>query len=613
MTLLRPIERLREPLGQTVLTGAVSVLLTILVGGVSLLSPLAYDDLDSSWVLGLTWWFQHRTNGSAIYFTYGPLGWLTETMGWARPEAVVAVAFMFAVTVALAFLLLVHLRRSAGWPVALLVTAIILRVTEQRAETLATITALACLLLVRVEWRPGWLAPLLGGWCGVLVLIKPGAAVMAAVCVVALCVRRERFLVSLGVPLSAALAVVLLGWIVIGQPMGQLVPWLWASEQQASGYWIMMVEAPGLGWQYPAVGLLVLGVGLVLLRQREIRGRALGIFLPFAYLQFKHGFISHGDQGNQAVLGMVAAAAGTLPARAASPGLRTCTRLAVTAVVLLSVLVIRFPFGALSPGLTDAKALGTSLRTLAVNGRWNAYWHGNVTAVATSARLSPAMAAQLSGGVQVDPWSVRTLWPAVARWQPVPIFQQYTAYTPWLDHVDARALEGRHAPESILHAYTIDILDRSLLFDAPAYQVALVCHYATVSTDGIWALLRRSTTSRCGAEQLLTKEPVVEGRAIRVPSPRDPRDVVVARFHTHAALWWRAEILLLKPLHPPMLDVDTQHFRIATATLDDGLLVRLPPSAPSLLYGTKGVVMNSLTLRDAPLSGSVSFYEIPYR
>jgi hypothetical protein len=108
----------RAVAGQAGLTAAVSVLLAVVVGGVSLLSPMAYDDLDSSWVLGLTWWFQHKTNGSAVYFTYGPLGWLTETMGWARPEAVAALLFMFAVTAALACLPLLHLPSSRAHALA---------------------------------------------------------------------------------------------------------------------------------------------------------------------------------------------------------------------------------------------------------------------------------------------------------------------------------------------------------------------------------------------------------------------------------------------------------------------------------------------------------------
>jgi hypothetical protein len=603
--------------GQAGLTAAVSVLLAVVVGGVSLLSPMAYDDLDSSWVLGLTWWFQHKTNGSAVYFTYGPLGWLTETMGWARPEAVAALLFMFAVTAALACLLLLHLRRSVGWLVAIPVTAVILRLTEQRAETLATITALTCLLLVRRHWQPVWLAPLLGGWCALVVLVKPGAGAMALVCAAAFCAHRRDRLRSVAVLLGATAATLVVGWLVLGQPIGQLAPWLWASEQLASGYWIMMIEAPGLGWQYPAVALLVIGFIVATLPQRDLRWRSVAIFLPYAYLQFKHGFISHGDQGNQAVIGIVSTTAAALPDRPLTLPLRTAARLVVAAVVFLSVLVIRFPLSALSPGLTDARALGTSVQTLVSGGRWNAYWHGNVTAVATAARLSPPMAAQLVGGVQVDPWSARTLWPDIARWQPVPIFQQYIAYTPWLDRTDAHALEGAHAPTSILHAYISGLLERSLFFDAPAYQIALVCHYSTVSTDGIWALVRRTPANRCGAEQLIGSAHVAEGRPIAVPAARDPRDVVVARFDTHYALWWRTAVLLLKPPHPPMIDVQAEglgllHYRIPTATLDDGLLVRLPPAAPSLLAGATGVVMTTLTLRDVPVSGNVSFYEIPY-
>ena len=593
----------------------VGTLLAVIAGGVSLLGPLSYDELDSSWALGLTWWFQGRTHGSPIYFTYGPLGWLTETIGWARPEATVSLVFMFALTAALSTLLVTHLRRQLGWIGTVLATFVLLRLLEQRAEMMATISVLAAMLLLRSgRTRDLWLGPAFGAWCGLALLIKPGVGLMClAVGFLLLAQLGDRLLSAASVVATAAVVVVVV-WVVIGQPVGQLVPWLHASEQQMSGYWVMMTEQPGFLWQYPAMVLLGLAFCVAVLRQPDIRWRALALFVPFWYLMLKHGFVRHGDQGSQAVVAVAMCLVTVLPGTRIA-GLRHAVllRIAVAAAVLLSFAVLRAPLHSLNPGTSGVRDLSDAVSTLSSSGRWDRYRRANVASVVASSNLDPALAAQLTGGSQVDPWGVRALWPAVGAWQPVPAFQQYAAYTPWLDQANASAINGTHAPASILRELVPGVDGRFLAYDAPAYQVAVVCHYRVAGETPPWQLLQRSTADRCGRQTTLSTQRVVGGRPMVVPSPQRVGDVVVARFSTRLPLWYRAETLLLKPLHAPVIALDGVPYRLALTTLDDGLLVRLPPAAPSTLGGNDGLTIHTVQLRDAPASGTVTFVEIAYQ
>jgi hypothetical protein len=89
---------------------------------------------------------------------------------------------------------------------------------------------------------------------------------------------------------------------------------------------------------------------------------------------------------------------------------------------------------------------------------------------------------------------------------PLPVFQEYNAYTKTLDRVNADALGSRSGPERILHENTqlVDpsyptatIDNRYPTWDPPEKSLAMLCNYVPLQTTARWQVLGR-VPDRCG-------------------------------------------------------------------------------------------------------------------
>ena len=77
---------------------------------------------------------------------------------------------------------------------------------------------------------------------------------------------------------------------------------------------------------------------------------------------------------------------------------------------------------------------------------------GRAGAARRSTRSTPAQLAALRGhSVAVEPWEVAAAWAYGLDWLPLPVFQNYTAYTARLDRLNSEAIEDpARGPERIL-------------------------------------------------------------------------------------------------------------------------------------------------------------------
>ena len=144
-------------------------------------------------------------------------------------------------------------------------------------------------------------------------------------------------------------------------------------------------------------------------------------------------------------------------------------------------------------------------------------------------RLTPTIVSALRGHtIHIRPWEAGIAWayPEV-RWQPVPVFQEYTAYTAGLDDLDAAFLRSPDAPERILtQPLAIDI--RNPDWESPAAMVAIVCHYRELLADHPWQVLGR-VANRCGSERSLGVVKARVGETVSVPDAGSRNELVVAR------------------------------------------------------------------------------------
>ena len=161
--------------------------------------------------------------------------------------------------------------------------------------------------------------------------------------------------------------------------------------------------------------------------------------------------------------------------------------------------------------------------------------------------ISHALLARIgNSSVDITPWEENVAWAQNLRLDPLPIPQNYSAYTSELDNLDVSHLRSSAAPEFILaQSAEVSVDNRLGSFDPPATEFATECRYRQVDVAGPWQLLKRGKDD-CGP---LRSVAVVHGRSdqtIAVPTAGVDNDVV-ATFSLSLPLLWHAEDLALKP------------------------------------------------------------------
>lgn len=127
-------------------------------------------------------------------------------------------------------------------------------------------------------------------------------------------------------------------------------------------------------------------------------------------------------------------------------------------------------------------------------------------------------------------------WAYSMKWRPMPVFQSYAAYTPYLDQLNADAAQHAGADQMIIRATTVStesqlthIDGRNPMWESPRYTLAVVCNYSVVTADKRWMLLRKSL-NRCGESSAATASRQVKaGEVVVVPSA-GANEIVVTNF-----------------------------------------------------------------------------------
>ncbi|KAA6302962.1 MAG: hypothetical protein EZS26_000857 [Candidatus Ordinivivax streblomastigis] len=104
----------------------------------------------------------------------------------------------------------------------------------------------------------------------------------------------------------------------------------------------------------------------------------------------------------------------------------------------------------------------------------------------------PATFLQQAKGKTVDiiPWDIALLYAYDLNWSPRPVFQSYSAYTSFLDSINAQHFKGDKAPDNVIYLYN-SIDDRYPLFDEPMVFRSLLENYEVQSPDNYLILQRR--------------------------------------------------------------------------------------------------------------------------
>lgn len=573
----------------TPLLGAVLALLTWPFVG---LKPA--PGIDPSWVEGLYMAAARGFDaGTQIVFTYGPLGFLDFPGAFEIGLGRLAFAWSGLIHLLLCIALLWASRRAFGLLAGLAI--VLFATTMSFSDSLLIVAAVIGAAALLDEWSARMrllLALGAGSLAGMQLLgslrAGPVLVVMALAVLLGLPDRR-RTLPAFAASLVLAFFVF---WFATGQGFGNLADYALNTASVLNGYSSSMVYVlPGRWWQYPAlfVGIATLGALAVAAGWRRDAPRRVGILVMVAaltLLMFKHS-----------VVRSVPASAGICLAALLSIGLALVPyvrrSLAVGAIALLAGLTYLGNYESFSPLTFDFQKRADNFvdqlkEVVRPGGMAEEQRLGRQAMRDLYALTPPQLALLRSGTVHVASLETGVAYAYELDWDPLPVFQQYAAYTQRLDELNAAKLESASAPDRILweNAPAVDptfaavrpfpgtIDSRVPAWDSPAQMVQMLCRYRVEDWDERWAILRHSG-DRCRPERQLETVSVASGEKVRLPATRADEALVVRVDGLGVSGLERLRAFLFRGARRNAV-LGQNLWNVVPGTAGDGLLLRVP-------------------------------------
>jgi hypothetical protein len=601
--------------------------------------------IDDSWQLALHVVFEHHLQfGRDLVINFGPWGFLYG--GYYPPTFPIAV---------MGWTLLAFVFWWAGWRVACHFSANKLfawfwfigfagiagmRVEQSVDVRMVGWTLLLLFLYFFVEDRPlSARQVLLVVLSGMLALTKfTGTIGLTAVVVVIAAdnvFRRRRF--PWIVPLFAAS--ILFFWIVAGQSLSLLWPFLRYSWVLAGGYTeAMMCTAAGeiedMGWLLVATATLIAVTGYA----AWVRRRFFGVFPVIGlgailFLNFKH-VCGRYDQVHE-VTGALGLLLVTLACLAVTWPVWRKNRWWVWPAYFLALGGIGlFCSSTFNRGYREAHHPEERL--------WVDFaWTLNIKNILAPARLlrDPAHLQKIygknlaevrmkfpmpriEGGVDVYPWNQAALIAHDLQYDPRPVMSSLLTYAPELAELNAAHLRSAHAPDNIL----FDIYPMNNNFPSLEDGLSwpeLLTRYDVQEVTGQFVILKRSSRPREYHLSPLADVPVRLGRPVTVVTNDGP---LWAELEINQTFWGAVVATLYKPpalkLTVSLQDGRQLVFQVVPGMVRSGFLLSplIQDKASFVLLNSPGgwrnltgLQIKSMTIFAATQSGSTPCYRSPLR
>ncbi|MEA2135388.1 MAG: hypothetical protein QOC68_3297 [Solirubrobacteraceae bacterium] len=545
-------------------------------------------DLDGAWQIGLGQAVHDGLGfGPDVVFTYGPLGFLHQPVLVYLWPARLAFAWTVLVQLALAATLiwgLAHALRSRL--LAVLLAVPVASALASIPEVVISFGGAVALVAARPRGRAAQALALgLGALAGIELLAKlntgVSVAALGAVALAAAPAPRRALLVPYAAGAAAALAA---GWVGTGQSLGAIDDYLRGSYEVMAGYSAAMyLEQPMKEWQlWAAAGLA--GAGLLVAWRaadalsRRARLGLLALWAVLAFTSFKASFVRH-DVGHGKIY--FAALLGGLVAFGWAPHRRQTAWLlgALFAATLLAAWTIS-PQRLLTP-VARARSFADQARLLVDGSDTNAAIAGGRRARGAVEQFDGRFVSAIGRRtVHVEPSDAGLVWSQRLRWRPLPVFQNYSAYTTYLDERNAATARSPAGPDVIMREQAPVADGRNPAFEAPAATRAILCHFRTAQGPfGRWLMLERSAP-RCGRERPLRTVVAKLGAPTPVPPAPDASSVVIVRIEGIGVSGLETlRSALYRALPRRILMDGGRTNRLIPGTAGDGLMLHVPARA----------------------------------
>jgi hypothetical protein len=553
--------------------------------------------LDPSWNAGLAMAVDQGLHfGKQVVFTYGPLGFLGSRIVFFGGLGALSFIYASALYVLFCIGLVWALRRALPSIVAIVVAFVAVAWLPMPLLEVGLLTAVfACFWLLEGERsdRALWVFVVAAAtFAAPAALIKLSTGPLVAVILLVALIGVRAGGRRIAAYVAIFLAEVLVLWLATGQSLGDIPAFIGHTLEISSGYSSAMLRSTDVApWKVTAavIAAIASGLGLVAVawwgggRDRATRWAGVVIAALVSFAVYKEGVVRV-DAGH---LTVVFANAAVLWVAVGLGGRRRGLMLVAAAIVFAISLPVR-PAGLATQfdPVSNVRLAVEGARTLLAPSRRDAFVADGRAGMQATYALAPDGVAALKGHtVAVEPWEVGAAWAYELDWDPLPVFQSYSAYTPALDRLNAEAIEDPGGPERILRQNTQvvvpefptpDLDDRFLGWDPPEQARAVLCNFAPLWEDERWQVLGR-VPDRCGPERALGSVSAAAGDAVPVPTP-GAGEVVFARIHGAGVSGLeRVQALLFHAASRHAVVNGETRYRLVPETAGDGLLLRAAP------------------------------------
>ena len=586
--------------GWSTLTAGMTPAIALVLGVAALIAAVpafrSYgSDLDSGWAIGVTLAFEQGLRfGHDVVFTYGPWAFLDVLITMSFTTVALGTLGWLVTGIALVF---VAWRLVSTWlptlPAAVLVALVIappLAVPEVQSGFSARVLLLAVLLglglatraIAASRTRAVVIALAVLSTLALEAKFSNGVLALATTFLIAVLTpdraARTRLATVGWMALTSAIAGIAF-WLLAGQSLGDVPAWIRGSLELTSGYAEAMatIHDPWIGLAIAAGAAIIVVLVMAVLRVQRWRSDwpTVAIAVWTCFLAFRLGFTRlDGIHLGQTMLLLLGAIVALGLARRAWLGLAG----AVAATSLVFTGWHTGYFETIEPATVASRVTSTTQAVLSEGLRTtiSGVTRNGITA---DLPLGSAVENALDGKrVHVDGDDTAVAYAYDLDWAPVPVFQTYSAYTPYLDSLNAAALRDPSGPEMVLRGPAVALNDRNPRWETPEYFVELVCSFVPSVTTDDWLVLER-TDRRCADEPFeLGLVSFEAGEVVSVPEVGEGM-MLVASVQTETSLPQRIAAAVLRPISRLTVTADGEQYRLPAALQGGPLVLRMPDTA----------------------------------
>lgn len=457
-------------------------------------------DLDTSWRMALgKFLLEGRQFGTDVVFTYGPLGFAMAKTYWGGQWASL-IAWQAVQAVVFAAVVCWHGYRLTGYSRRFFFIFFFLTGLSYEDAMHQTIIAFAGFELIRrsnIAWR--WSSVALLALLAVLSLAKFTNLLLGLFLVLlagGLEFRVRRHFSALRVP-ALFLGFFLVGWMLCGQHLGNIPAYLRSSWEISQGYQDAMGSSCPPYQLYLGVTVLLLIVAYALLNLATHPDRIRGAVLTlgagaYIYLNWKHGFIrADGHQVGFYFAALTVIVTSPLLLEDA-PRFMLPKRLLLVTASLITLIALESVLNGLIRGVLGSAQYEVDKNITFFLGKSHTRELYDSKLQLEKDALDLLKTKSIVGRSTVD---VLGFEQAVAifngfNYQPRPVFQGYSAYTPYLSRLNYDYFASDRAPEFVL--FKLQTLDNRLAtMDDPHVLRLLVQRYTYLLTEQGFTLWKR--------------------------------------------------------------------------------------------------------------------------